>query len=1016
MLFVLNGCTPSKEKQLDQTHSTGPFEWVTYRGGEGPGKDKHILFVSGDEEYRSEEALPQLAKILAQRHGFDCTVLFAQNPKHKGIIDPNFATSIPGLEHLESADLMVLFTRFRALPDDQMIHFRDYLMSGKPVVAIRTATHAFEFPDSTSRWIHWSNSYKDESDVWDGGFGRLVLGEKWHTHHGHHKHQSTRGFISPDAVGHPIVRGLSDGDIWGPTDVYGVRLPLLEGVTPIVLGQVVNRAGEYAEDDPFYGMRPTDTEVATTNPASSTPYDPNDPMMPIAWTKPYQFPEGNTGLAFTSTIGSSTDLVNEGVRRLLVNAVYYLLGMDVPDTAAVDLIGDYHPSPYRFFSDEYWEEKKLKVSDFAPEEYPLIPVPFHEVTLTDTFWKPRLETQASTLVPFALTKTSPAVDNLRRAANFRKGIADELPFPHRFISSDLYKVMEGAAYLLQVKGDPELEKQLDEIIDIIADVQQDDGYLYVAHIADVSKDHDQWGGGGMGDRPYSFVLHSHELYNMGHMYEAAIAYYQATGKDKWLRVAEKNARHINKVFFEGDPNYNGGQPVNQAPGHQEIELALTKLYRVTGNRLYLEMAQKFLTIRGKTYVPDGDGVMAPTYAQQHEPIAEQREAVGHAVRAAYMYSAMADVGALTNSDNYSLALETIWHDIVDTKMHITGGLGAIRGIEGFGPAYELPNKDAYNETCAAVGNVFFNYRMFLRTREARYMDVAEIALYNNALAGVNLEGNEFFYVNPLEADGIELFNHGRAGRSPWFNTACCPSNIARLMPQVSGMMYARTEKKIYSLLYGSNETDLTLNEGVVHISQQSAYPYDEHVHFTLTPERAMTFTFNLRIPTWVSADRFVPGALYSYVHENEKSWSIKVNGEPVAAVCESGFAYIHRTWQAGDKIELYLPMEVRFNRSLEQVDANRNRVAVTRGPLVYCAESFDNGSPVQSFFLEQVPDRSAVRIDTIDDGLLKNVINIMFPSIKIDQDRRSRTDLTLIPYYAWNNRGDGSMLVWLPIL
>lgn len=341
------------------------MEWVTYQGNEGFGSDKHIVLVSGDEEYRSEEALPQLAQILARHHGFTCTVLFAQDPDHKGIIDPNYLHNIPGLEALETADLMVLFTRFRELPDDQMAHLQTYLMNGKPLVAIRTATHAFEFKDSTSQWIHWSNSFDDENSPWNGGFGRLVLGEKWYTHHGHHKHQSTRGVLAPGAQDHPIASGLDDGDIWGPTDVYGVRLPMPDGVIPIVLGQVINRAGDFDENDPFFGMKPTDSDVATTNPATERGYNPNDPMMPIAWTKPYQLPGGNAGIAFTSTIGSSTDMANAGVRRLMVNAVYYLLDMEVPAQADVGLVGTYEPSPYNFHSDEYWEEKNLKVTDYV---------------------------------------------------------------------------------------------------------------------------------------------------------------------------------------------------------------------------------------------------------------------------------------------------------------------------------------------------------------------------------------------------------------------------------------------------------------------------------------------------------------------------------------------------------------------------------------------------------------------------------------------------------------------------
>ena len=427
------------------------------------------------------------------------------------------------------------------------------------------------------------------------------------------------------------------------------------------------------------------------------------------------------------------------------------------------------------------------------EKEALTPITFEKVTLQDQFWLPRLKTQKQTLAPFALEKTEPAIENLRRVGEYLKTGKGKLENLPRYVASDLFKVMEGVAYLLTLEKDAELEKQMDEIIDIIADAQCPDGYLYEWFTAPF-KNKNGW---GAGDKPYSFVVHSHELYNMGHMYEAAIAYYRATGKRKWLDVAEKNAQHINKVFFEGDPNYNDGKPVNQAPGHQEIELALVKLHQATGNPLYLEMAQKFIDIRGITYQPEGDGVMAPTYAQQHLPVREQRTAEGHSVRAMYLYSGMADIVASKGDTTLIPALESIWHDIVDKKMHINGGLGAVPGIEGFGPAYVLPNRDTYDETCAAVGNVLFNYRMFLASGDAKYVDVAEVALYNNVLAGVNIEGNRFFYVNVLEADGKKAFNHGRAGRSPWFSTACCPSNMARLIPQVPGMIYSHTDNDIY---------------------------------------------------------------------------------------------------------------------------------------------------------------------------------------------------------------------------
>lgn len=360
LFAIACGPTTSSEEGETASEPTGPPQWVNYKG-ENAGKK--IVLISGDEEYRSEEALPQLAKILSNRHGFDCTVLFAQDPAAPGIIDPNYGGNIPGLEALADADLMVIFTRFRALPDDQMQHIASYLEAGKPVIGIRTATHAFNFKDTTNQWYQWGNSFNKAGDDWDGGFGRLVLGERWHTHHGHHKHQSTRGLIAEGAADHPIVNGIADGAIWGPTDVYGVRLPLPGDAKPIIMGQVVDRAGEFDENDVFYGLKESDTAVATTNSASKNGYNPNEPIMPIAWTKTYQLPGGKAGKAFTSTIGAATDMMDEEVRRLFVNATYHLLGMNVPARADVSLVGNYQPSAYNFHKDEYWDAKQLKVAD-----------------------------------------------------------------------------------------------------------------------------------------------------------------------------------------------------------------------------------------------------------------------------------------------------------------------------------------------------------------------------------------------------------------------------------------------------------------------------------------------------------------------------------------------------------------------------------------------------------------------------------------------------------------------------
>jgi translation initiation factor 1 (eIF-1/SUI1) len=363
-LFLFIGCNTPKEKKNEEPKKiVENIEWNSFQGKTN---GKNIVLISGDEEYRSEEGLTQLAKILAERHGFNCTVHYSQDPNNIGVIDANFHGNIPGLEQLKNADLMIILTRFRALSDKQMTYINDYLMAGKPVIGLRTSTHAFQFntKDSIpSKWMHYSNSFKDESSVWNGGFGRLVLGEKWISHHGHHKHQSTLGIVDENAENHPITSSINSGDLWGPTDVYGVRLPLPDDSQPIILGQVTNRKGDYDENDPFYGMKSTDDEKALTNPQQKKIENINDPMMPVAWIKSYQLPGGKTGKSFTSTIASSTDLMSEGVRRLIVNASYWTMGLEVPEKADVTLVGDYQPTAYGFKKDEYWLKRNLKVID-----------------------------------------------------------------------------------------------------------------------------------------------------------------------------------------------------------------------------------------------------------------------------------------------------------------------------------------------------------------------------------------------------------------------------------------------------------------------------------------------------------------------------------------------------------------------------------------------------------------------------------------------------------------------------
>ena len=634
-------------------------------------------------------------------------------------------------------------------------------------------------------------------------------------------------------------------------------------------------------------------------------------------------------------------------------------------------------------------------------------VPFNEVELNDNFWLPRLKIQKEVLVPFSLQKTEFSVENLRRVGAYLRGEKVDKKFSGRYyVASDLFKVMEGVAYLLMLEKDAELERKMDEIIDVIAAAQAPDGYLYEHHILPENLRNPS-NNGGAGKHPYSNVKSSHELYNMGHMYEAAIAYYQATGKRKWLDVAEKNAQHINKVFFEGDAAYNGGKPTMEAPGHEEIELALVKMYQATGKKLYLDMAERFINIRGQKRNAK------QSYMQQHLPVREQTEAVGHAVRATYLYSAMADIVAVKGDKTLLPALDAIWHDIVDRKMHITGGLGAVPGIEGFGPAYALPNRDTYNETCSAIGNLLFNYRMFLMSGDAKYVDVAEVALYNNILAGVNLKGDKFFYVNPLQANHHKIFNHGHAGRSHWFGTACCPSNLARLIPQLSGMVYSHTDSDIYCSFYIGSSTEVALKGGKVKLQQTTEYPFDGKVTIDVKPlAKSKKFTLWVRIPSWLN-EKFVPGELYYYADGKQPNYTLTVNGEAATTKAVNGYVAIERKWHKGDKVELTLPMELRYTKAIEKVEADRNRLCLTRGPLVLCAEEIDNEHDVVGYFLSK---GYATKSDMakFEAGELKGIPNFRVAASAIAKDENEvDATLTLVPYYAWNNRGDKkSMNVW----
>ncbi len=632
-------------------------------------------------------------------------------------------------------------------------------------------------------------------------------------------------------------------------------------------------------------------------------------------------------------------------------------------------------------------------------DYPVKPVPFMDVHVDDDFWLPRMDTNRSVTIPFALKKNEDTgrVNNFKKAAGLMEGKYEG----RRFNDTDVYKVMEGAAYSLSLDPDPELEKYLDSLIEIIAAAQEEDGYLYAARTVDPENP-----APGAGPGRWTRLRGSHELYNAGHMYEAAVAYYLATGKRTFLDVAVKNADLLVKEF--------GPNKRRDFPGHQEIEIGLAKLFRVTGNKEYLKLAKFFLDERGYAH----DGGLYPEsspfaiynqkkYMQDHKPVLEQNEAVGHAVRASYMYAGMADVAALTGNVEYVRAIDRIWENVVSKKMYLTGGIGARHTSEAFGDNYELPNFTAYTETCAAVGNVMWNHRLFLLHGDARYIDVMERVLYNGLISGVSLSGDRFFYQNPLESKG-------KYERSPWFEVACCPGNITRFIPSFPGYVYAQRNGILYVNLFVGDTAKIMVENNSVEIKQETHYPWEGVVKITIDPERSAEFTLNIRIPGWAQ-NLPVPSDLYRYMRKRNEDVKLTVNGNPFTLDIERGYARIRRRWRRGDVVELDFPMPVRRVICNENVKDNRGKVALERGPLVYCAEWVDNGGGVLDLLL---PDSIKLESKYQQDMLGGMVIikGKAFELKKSDDGKftgRIDRELIAIPYYAWAHRGEGEMAVWL---
>jgi len=642
---------------------------------------------------------------------------------------------------------------------------------------------------------------------------------------------------------------------------------------------------------------------------------------------------------------------------------------------------------------------EVELLDSLKPDYALKPVPFKDVSFTDRFWAPRLETNRRVTIPHALRQCEETgrIRNFETAAALLAGSAVERTFHTRypFDDSDIFKIIEGASASLETHPDPELEKKIDDLISLIAAAQEPDGYLYTARTIFQQNPFVLWV-----DSPerWSNLRWGHELYNAGHLYEAAAAHFRATGKRDLLEVALKNAGLVASVFGPGKSR--------GVPGHQEIELGLVKLYGLTGNRSYLDLARHFIDERGRF---EGRGSFGE-YAQDHITLTEQTDPVGHAVRAAYYYAAAADVTALTGAGPaYRSALETLWRNAVSRKMYVTGGIGAAGEIEGFGPDDHLPNATAYCETCASIAMALWSHRLFLLTGEAAYLDVLERLLFNGILSGVSLDGDRFFYANPLAS-------FGQHQRSSWFSCACCPANIARLLPTLPGYVYAQGDGIVYVNLYVNSRASVTLpNEQKIEIIQRTDYPWEGGVNIFVDSKSAAHFTIAVRIPGW-ARNRPFPGDLYAYADALRPAVSLKVNGQTVPVDADEGWVRVHRTWAMGDWLELELPMPVRRIRAHERVRENSGRIALERGPVVYCAEGADNSGYVSNLVIPE----DAVLEPQKRDELLGGVIILTGRARALSRGRDGRTIIesspafTAVPYFSWAHRGRGEMAIWLP--
>ncbi len=631
----------------------------------------------------------------------------------------------------------------------------------------------------------------------------------------------------------------------------------------------------------------------------------------------------------------------------------------------------------------------ITVHAHAQMPHQIEPVNFSRVTITDAFWKPKLDEVATTTLNACIYQTETATPRIR---NFEK-VARNKGEKHEGIfydDSDVFKALEAIAYSLKNRPDTALMKKADEWINKIAAAQLPDGYLNTYYTLT-----------GLDKRWTDMSMH--EDYNGGHMIEAAVAYYDATGKRKFLDVSIKWANYFDSLF--------GPAKRHWVTGHQELELALVKLYRVTKDKKYLDLAYWLLEERGRklaigyTWTDWKD----TGYAQDLVPVRDQKEITGHAVRAMYLYTGAADVAALTGDQGYLTAMRTVWEDVVYRNMYITGGIGSAGSNEGFSTDFDLPNEQAYCETCASVGMVFWNQRMNAVSGDAEYADVLERSLYNGALDGLSLKGDRFFYGNPLASTG-------KNARREWFGTACCPANIARLVESVGNYIYAASDNGIWINLFIANKTSIPVKENTINLEMKGNYPWDGNISIAVDPVKKTKTAIRIRIPGW-ARNIAVPGGLYGFTELSTSSAKMILNGKEILYVVEKGYATIEREWKKGDKIELQLPMEVRKITSRPELKADEDRIALQRGPIVYCIEGQDNGGKAWNLILPKDVSLNAEKGTILDEPvvLLKGIL----PSISITEDgqniKTEHKTVTAIPYYTWCNRGSNEMQVWLPV-